>query len=83
MNEELKKLSKEIWGKEMEKYVLNTDAMLYIQNLKLENEQLKHNRDKAIEYINNWLDGKNNDDIIISMNNLGNILKGDSDGRII
>lgn len=50
-----------------------------IRKLQKENQQLKHNRDKAIEYINNWLDGTNNDDIIIVMNNLGNILKGGSD----
>lgn len=36
----------------------------------------KLKNDKAIEYINEWLDGKNNDDIIIAMNSLGNILQG-------
>lgn len=48
-----------------------------VQRLMIENEVLNDRIDKAIEYINNWLDGKNNDDIIIVMNNLGNILKGE------
>ena len=34
---------------------------------------------KAIELINAWLEGFNNDDIIILLNNLGNILNGDDE----
>ena len=62
MNEELRKLSKEIWGKEMEKYVLNTDAMLYIQNLKKENEQLKKQKEeleKCLKEIEEYIETSN------------------------
>lgn len=40
-------------------------------------EDYKLRVDRAIEYINNWLEGINNEDIIIAMNILENILKGE------
>ena len=49
----------------------------YIEVKEQECNELQDRIDRAIEYINKWLDGEINEDIIISMNNLGNILKGE------
>ena len=38
---------------------------------------LQQRTDKAIEYIDNWLNDKNNDDSILAMEKALNILKGD------
>ena len=52
------------------------DKLMYDMNLELLKQKYK-----AIEYINKWLEGKNNEDIIIVMNNLGNILQGKDKGE--
>lgn len=58
-----------------------TERMLKQQVISATQDSINYKKriNKAIEYINDWLEGKNNDDIIIAMNKLGNILKGDSD----
>lgn len=48
----------------------------YYKGEKIYGIDYKSRIDKAIELINAWLDGFNNDDIIILLNNLGNILNG-------
>ena len=52
------------------------DKLMFDMNLELLKQKYK-----AIEYINKWLEGKNNEDIIIVMNNLGNILQGKDKGE--
>lgn len=70
-NERLKEENKRIFSKVNDDELLISNAMNYA-----EAQDYKSRCEKAIELINAWLDGLNNDDIIILLNDLGNILKG-------
>ena len=67
----------EDYTKEVEDFIdklLNDTKEINV--LRHELKEYKQRNEKAVEYINEWLDGKNNDDIIIAMNSLENILQG-------
>lgn len=76
MNREIKETIDYLKAHESNLAFRINELLKYVDELQIEKENYKSRNEKAIELINAWLKGLNNDDIIILLNDLGNILKG-------
>ena len=53
MNKEktIDEYTKDIWGNDIKKFIINSHAEVYIHRLEKENQQLKKQKDDVVEYI--------------------------------